>query len=103
MLVVPLPNGRLTPETTTAGRTCPAGAVKPAVARRLRGGLALAVGRRARRDRLAGRLVAPVLLPARAPARPPPPLPPAPPPRDPPVPAPPPPPHPDRRAPPPLR
>src|SRR4051812_1048316 len=66
MLVVPLPNGRLTPETTTAGRTCPAVAVKPAVARRLRGGLALAVGRRARRDRLAGRLVAAVLLAAGA-------------------------------------
>src|SRR4051794_34080999 len=66
MLVVPLPNGRLTPETTTAGRTCPAVAVKPAVARRLRGGLALAVGRRARGDRLAGRLVAAVLLAAGA-------------------------------------
>src|SRR4051812_20383368 len=85
MLVVPLPNGRLTPETTTAGRTCPAVGVKPAVARRLRGGLALAVGRRVRRDRLAGRLLAAPLLPPRPPPRRPPPPPPAHPPPAPPA------------------
>src|ERR1700750_1264070 len=57
----------MTPETTTAGRTCPAVAVKPAVARRLRGGLAaLAVGGVARGDWVVRRLVAAVLLAAGA-------------------------------------
>src|SRR4051812_27894803 len=56
----------MTPETTTAGRTCPAVTVKTAWSRRLPRGLALAVGRRARADRLVGLLVRAVLLAAGA-------------------------------------